>query len=128
MPVKTIKRIPAVTRDHAALVLTCVGLSAFGGVVAVAVNAVSEQADNSVKKSTLEANCEEFGNPLREGLRAYFREQLQNVKNPDPKVLARFGLTKEEALELSAENIEQLEHNINVRFAPVPCSQVYKDD
>jgi len=125
LPVKTARKIPRVTRDHIALALVCLGLGAFGAGGTVAIDRLATETENSVDKQTLEESCEEFGNTLREGLREFFADELERAEHPDPRLIEQFGLTVQEAKELSAERIGQLKYNINVRFKDVPCGKVY---
>lgn len=119
--------MPHVARDKIAIALVCLGFGAFGAGGTLALNQLSKASDEAVTTSTLEESCERFGNPLREGLREFFEQELERAEHPDPKVLEQFGLTTEEAKELSAKRIAELKFNINVRFKEVPCDTIYKE-
>lgn len=126
MPIKTAKRIPRVTRDHIALVLVCFAMSAFGIVGTFAINHIDKQTEAAVNTATIVEVCKKYNAPLRTGLREFFESELERTEHPDPKLLEQFGLTVQEAKELSEERIEQLRYDINVRFKEVPCEKAYK--
>lgn len=137
MPIKTLHKIPKVTREHVALILVTLSISIFGVAAVLAINKISTtsrdaNADARISKALSVAviegahdNCVKFGNPLRKGLREYFQDQLDRLLHPDPRLLERFDLTAQEARELSAAQIKQYNYDINVRFKDVPCGKVY---
>lgn len=137
MPIKTLKRIPHVTRDRIAIALVCLSFGAFGAAASIGINKLSDttevaqvEAESAkvVAKATANGakqSCERFGNPLRKGLRDYFEDQLHQTEHPDPHLLERLNITPQEARELSQHSIHQLKYDINVRFADVPCDTQY---
>jgi hypothetical protein len=117
--------MPRVTRDHIALALVCLGLGGFGAAGTILAKELADKQEESVSKSTLVETCKKYNNPLREGLRESNEKELDRVENPDPRLVEQFGLTVQEAKELSEDRIGELKYNINVRFKEVPCEGTY---
>lgn len=64
----------------------------------------------------------EAGNKVRVGLQQYFIEQLAEVKSHGVKYYEQFLGHNEEALrQLRRESIQNLERDVNIRFAPENC-------
>lgn len=128
MPVKTLKKIPHVTRDKIALILVCIGFSAFGAGGVAALTHLDEAASEKVGKAAAEESCEKFGNTLRLGLREYFNSEIKENEQialfekffPDvPRPQLEAALQKQNA---------RLRYNVKVRFKDVPCDSAYTED